>query len=528
MKIFSLLKAMFTEDMNMFNYSVNRGSKMKKILLPIILFLIVSLAIGYYAYTMGNFLYDNNLTYILLSLIIIIVTVISFNEGIYKSIGILFENRDNDLLFAMPIKKSYILLARIFKLMVFQYFYNLMFLLPVIVVYGYLEKPSISFYLLSFLMTFLVPIIPTVLSSVIGYVIKLISSRFKKEKLIQMLLSLLTFLVILLFGMYINDIMQIIVEKATSINDMLTKLYYPLGVYLSLIDNFDIWLFIKLILYNLIPLVLFIVISSRYYFKIIFNTRGQSTSKKSVKRNIYIRRSKMYALVVKELRRYFSSSVYIFNTIFSLLLILVITIVLCMQDNVTNMFFGIEDNNIDMWVIYYGLVLFSLMMSSITSSSISLEGRTINITKSLPISIKDIFISKIIYPYIIELPFILVSEIIFFIRFKIGMMGILLIVSISILSIALSSILGLIINLKYPKLTAKNDTEVIKQSMSSMIAVFVNIFIIFLSIVLFISLYKIVNIYLLIVLHVVLFLVLTIVLYRVLMNKTYEYMCINV
>lgn len=528
MKMVSLLRAILTEDMNMFNYSVNNGSKIKKILLPIILFLIVSGAIGYYAYTIGSILYDNDLTYIVLSLFIIMVTVIAFNEGIYKSQGILFEAKDNDLLFAMPIKKSYILFARIFKLLIFQYLYNLMFLLPAMIVYGYLEKPSISFYLILFLMTFLIPIIPTVLSSVIGYVIKLISSRFKKEKLIQTLLSLLTFFMIMLFGMHINDIMQVIVEKATSINDVLTKLYYPLGVYLSLIDNFDIWLFVKLILYNLIPLVLFIVISSRCYFKIIFNVKGQSTGKKRVKRNIYKKRSKMYALVVKELRRYFSSSVYIFNTIFGLLLILVMTIVLCMQDNVTNMFFGIKDNNIDMWVIYYGLVLFSLMMCSITSSSISLEGRTINITRSLPISIKDIFISKIIYPYIIELPFIFVSEIIFFIRFKIGIMGILLIVIMSILSIALSGIIGLIINLKYPKLTAKNDTEVIKQSMSSTISIVINIFIIFLSIILFISLYKIVNIYLLITLHVVLFLVLTIGLYMVLMNKTYEYMRINV
>ena len=125
MKMVSLLRAILTEDMNMFNYSVNNGSKIKKILLPIILFLIVSGAIGYYAYTIGSILYDNDLTYIVLSLFIIMVTVIAFNEGIYKSQGILFEAKDNDLLFAMPIKKSYILFARIFKLLIFQYLYKM-------------------------------------------------------------------------------------------------------------------------------------------------------------------------------------------------------------------------------------------------------------------------------------------------------------------------------------------------------------------------------------------------------------------
>ena len=35
--------------------------------------------------------------------------------------------------------------------------------------------------------------------------------------------------------------------------------------------------------------------------------------------------------------------------------------------------------------------------------------------------------------------------------------------------------LGIIVNLKYPKLDAENDTEVVKQSMSSAIAVFTGI-----------------------------------------------------
>ena len=50
MKTISLLKAVLTEDMNMFKYTAkNSDSKIKKILLPIILFIIVGLSIGYYA-----------------------------------------------------------------------------------------------------------------------------------------------------------------------------------------------------------------------------------------------------------------------------------------------------------------------------------------------------------------------------------------------------------------------------------------------------------------------------------------------
>ena len=129
MKIFSLLKAVLSQDMNVFKYSAKRNSsKLNKILFPIMLFIIVGISIGTYAYMIGEKLSPFNLTYIMVSMFIMVVTVMTFIEGIYKSQGILFDSKDNDLLFSLPIKKSQILFVRIFKLLLFQYIYNLMFL----------------------------------------------------------------------------------------------------------------------------------------------------------------------------------------------------------------------------------------------------------------------------------------------------------------------------------------------------------------------------------------------------------------
>ena len=171
MKTISLLKAALSQDMNMFKYSVKRNSsKLKKILFPVFLFIVVCVSIGTYAYMIGKELAPYHLTYVMLSMFVIIVTVMSFIEGIYKSQGILFEARDNDLLFSLPIKKSQILFVRIVKLLLFQLIYNFMFLLPAFVIYIYFEKPTINFYISSLLMSLLIPIIPTVISSILGYI----------------------------------------------------------------------------------------------------------------------------------------------------------------------------------------------------------------------------------------------------------------------------------------------------------------------------------------------------------------------
>lgn len=533
MKTISLLKAVLTEDMNMFKYTAkNSDGKIKKILLPIILFIIVGLSIGYYALMIAEPLHQVKLTYIMLSMFIAMVSIITLFEGIYKSQGILFEAKDNDLLFSLPIPKTKILFARIFKLLLFQYIYNLMFLLPAYIVYIYFEHPSINFYLISLLMTFLIPIIPTVVSSILGYIVKLLSSKAKSKKIIQTLLSSIIFMAIFFLGMNLNSLLENIVVKATSINDMLTKIYYPIGAYVSLINKFDIVTLIKLILINIIPLILFILLGAKFYFKIISNSKDVGVVKRKQKKEIFTPRRPIYALANKELRRYFSSPVYMFNTIFGLLLVLILTILLCIkEESIINMF--TEEmklsNNISISFLYYVLVLFSLSMTSITSSCISLEGKTINITKSLPVSEKDILKSKIIYPFIIELPFILISELIFFIKFKPSLLYIILILVMSFIIILLSATIGLIINLKYPKMNASSDTEVVKQSMSSMISVFIGMGIFFISIASIIYLNKYIDINIILIIHVILLILSSIILYIILMKKgTQEYHNINV
>ena len=516
MKTLSLLKAVLSQDMNIFKYQTGKNaSLLKKIIFPIILFVIVCISIGTYAYIIAKNLAPLHLTYIMLSMFIAIVTVITFIEGIYKSQGILFEAKDNDLLFSLPIAKSKILFIRIFKLLIFQYIYNLMFLLPAFIIYIYFEKPTINFYLISLIMTLLIPIIPTTISSTLGYLIKLLSSKFKAKKIVQTLLSSFFFLGIFFLSMNIEDFIKNIASQALNINDFLIKIYYPIGSYINLIQQFDFITFCKLLLINIIPFGLFILLGSKYYFKIIFHSKENSLVKNN-KNLDYTKRKPIYSLVKKELKRYFSSPVYMFNTSFGLLLILVVTILICIKGRIV--FEDILAN--------YNV---STNISLSTLYCISLEGRTINLTKSLPVSEITILKSKVIYPYFIELPFLIISQTIYFIKFKPTIFYMVSILLIGIVMIFISSVTGLIINLKYPKMNASNDTEVVKQSMSSMVSVFIGMAIFIISILGFVFLSKKIDINLLIIIHINLFIIISIILYIILIKiGTKEYQKINV
>lgn len=361
MKLFSLIKAVLTEDMNLFKYKGKSNNTITKFLLPILLFSIVCFSLGSLIYDLATNLSKINLTYIMISLSLIITSFLTLIEGIGKTQSMLFDCRDNDILFSLPIKRSTILFVRIIKLLIFEYLFNLMFLLPTFIVYIIFENPGIRFYFLSILIFILIPIIPTIIACFIGYFIKLITSKMKSKNIIQTLLTSIFLLIIVYFSLNMETITTNIVNNASSINNIITN-YYPVRLSINLIIKFNISDLIKLLLINIIPFILFILIGQKYYFKIISNSKNNI---KKVNINIKIRvRKPIIALTNKELKRYFKSPVLMFNTSFGLIIILIFTLILCFKGKLEliNLLsnYGI-DKNISTNLLYYTLMFSPLL-----------------------------------------------------------------------------------------------------------------------------------------------------------------------
>ena len=527
-KLKSLLKATMSQDMSLFRIKSKNKSKLNKIILPIVLTLIVMSAIGSYAVMFAEALAPNNLTYIVLTMFIMFTALLTVIEGIYKSQGILFEAKDNDLLFSLPISKSKIFFTRVFKLTIFQFLYNSLFMLPAIIVYAIYEKPNLSFYILSLIMLVLLPIIPTIVGCIIGYIIKGLSSKFKARNIIQVVLTSIMLVLIFYVSFNMQGMITNIAQNANSINDVITRIYYPAGLYINLIQNFNILDLVILLVINIIPAILFVYVASIFYFKIT-SKLGEKTNnskkvnlKKSTDKTFKVK-SQLSGLINKEIKRFFSSPVFIINAVFGMVLMVVITIAISINfDGMINNLMqgediGISTNEIRAMMpkIFYGFVVFLSCMTSITSSMISLEGKSFNITKSLPVSPEKILLSKVLTSNIISIPVILICDIIFFIVFKVAIIDIVFILLASIIMPTFTALVGILMNLKYPKMDATSDTEVVKQSMSSMLSVFIGMFTGILSVVIIIMGSKI-NLDLFIILDLIVFSVIVFILWRIL------------
>ena len=190
-KLFSLIKASMSEGMNLFRISTKKKNIFTTIGLPIFLSLVLMGLMGSYSYTLMEQLAPVNMHFVVLTLFIILTTVMTLIEGIYKSGNLLFNCKDDNLLFSLPIKKNTILFLRVFKFYVFELLYNSLFLLPAMIVYAVYVKPNATYYIASIIGLLVFPIVPILISCILGTFITFVASKFKGKNIAQTVITVI-------------------------------------------------------------------------------------------------------------------------------------------------------------------------------------------------------------------------------------------------------------------------------------------------------------------------------------------------
>ena len=87
----------------------------------------------------------------------------------------------------------------------------------------------------------------------------------------------------------------------------------------------------------------------------------------------------------------------------------------------------------------------------------------------------SIIIGKVLSAMVIMVPVFLIGDLVMIVRFGFDFWQVLMIVAASVMMPMIAELIGIIVNLKFPKMDAKDDVEVVKQSISSLIAVFIGL-----------------------------------------------------
>ena len=107
---------------------------------------------------------------------------------IYKAGGLLFNNKDFDMILSLPIKRYKYILSKLITLYLLNMIYSLLIMIPSLLIYVQNVKVDLIFYIY-YLITFLImPLLPMIVATIIGSLISTISSRFKNRNIVNIVL----------------------------------------------------------------------------------------------------------------------------------------------------------------------------------------------------------------------------------------------------------------------------------------------------------------------------------------------------
>lgn len=232
---------------------------------------------------------------------------------------------------------------------------------------------------------------------------------------------------------------------------------------------------------NLLQLLLFLSITLLpFIVGILLNARIFGVHQKtwhSTKTQVDYRQHSIYsALMGKELRRYFTSTVYLLNTGFGMVMSVLFTVaVLIAGKSVLVQLSNMINADYIVPLILILVYSFCAGMCYTAACSISLEGRQLWILKAHPVPVKAIFAGKALTNIIITLPLTFICSVVASLYFELSFKYTVAVVLIPSLVCVMSALLGLVINLSFPKLDWDDETRVVKQSMASMLAFLVGV-----------------------------------------------------
>ncbi len=456
-KLFPLLKVQFLSL-----FGINKTANKKKgktagflgLFGIALLFVVLILAVAYiYAKMFAETYLLLGKTQEFLTSIFALINVICLIFSFYTSSSNLYGGKDYDLLGAMPIKTHIIVLSKL----VFMYLADLIFavliLIPsVIVQLDMLGGVATTNLIRLGIMALFLPVFPMVISIILGALVALISTNFKRKTLVQSLLYVVVFLAIYGISLIDTDLMDTLapIRKMYFLLPLVEKGALSFG-YTALFCGISSAIFVTA----------FFVVCKTYNW---LNTKLKSVKRtKNFTLGTYRQNSQLKVLLKKEFKLLFSSPIYAMNTLLGSVFVLIGGIAF----TVMSFNAGLTEVAVTFAIIMQTLFAFALMISPTTAVSISVEGSTFYLMRTMPISTKKLLNVKLLVNLLVGAIPALISSLVFAFTLKgASIWFILLGIVNSVLYSVLGGNLGLLFNLLFPTMKWDNITKAVKQSFS--------------------------------------------------------------
>ena len=469
---------------NVFRYEKDKRKRNSKIALTVSIGIILIMLIAYCGGMAYGYVYLGMID-LIPSIALFISSLFTLSFSLFKSNGELFGFYDYDQVMSLPLTVRTIINSRFLNMYIWNTLIAFIVMFPMGIIYILFEQPAFISYLMWFISIFLVSLIPTAVAAIFGAVVTAISVKFKYTSAVATFLSIALLIVFMLLSMSVatSDIgfgelfdfqtgtinADAFSTLAPYISDRLNQFYLPTKLFKeAIVDgkilSFLIFAGISIGLYMLLLLLLPIK------YKQINTALTSHISRGNYKLGVLRQSGMLLALYKKTIMRILKSTVCATNLLVGCVLAILLAVMVLtagpekiLQSLDLVDYFPIVKN-------VAGYVIAAMVsMSNTAAISLALEGKNIWLIKSLPISPKTLYDSYLLSNLTFTIPTSIVCSILFSIALNTSFIETILIIITPLIFSLFTAVAGIFIGNRMAYYDWQDETQLIKQSMMSLI-----------------------------------------------------------
>lgn len=416
------------------------------------------------------------------AIMVAVTSIIVVFQALRNANGVVFGFADYETICALPVKNKNVVWAKLTYVYLENLVYFILFVVPVSVVYGVLSHSGIGFYLRTAAGILLSPALPVALGLAVGTAVAVFAARFKKSNVLSVILSFAFMAAYFAFVFMMSD------ENAEIIASVATKIanVYPVAdLYANGIVRFDGIKFLIFAGLSIVIFCLYMSLISKFYAKI---NRAIMYKKSGGGKVVEVKSSTSGKVLLKrEFGKWINTPGYVLNSAMGAVMLIIMTVLVAIKLNgvseIDKTVQSKEDYKALIAMLDYAKSFIPLVpvlcvgMCYYCGSSISIEGKSVWIIKSLPVDPKEVFKAKIRLNLIITILPTVISCVVFGVALKLNIVEIILCIIASVSYCVTSAMFGLFVNIKKHNYDWQSAVEVIKRGAASTICVLVGMFI---------------------------------------------------
>lgn len=384
--------------------------------------------------------------------------------SVFSAKAQLYEATDNDLLLSMPIRPRDVLLSRMFLLLVMDLLFGAAVSVPAILAWfraaGVMAAPLVCTLLVLFV---LLPLLTLTVSALLGWLLHLASARVRNQSMMTVLLSLVFLGAYVYFVSQVNLWINDLAADPAPLADALGGVAPLVWLGRACADG-DFAALGGLFLGVGAVLILGFLLLERSFLRTATDKRGAAKIK-------YVERAAEAvppgrALLRREWKRFVSSPSYILNCALGALMAPVAAVALVIRREA--LLALTEAPGIGALLpmaLLLGLCFISAT-NILTAPSISLEGKSLWVLQSLPVSPREVLRAKLRLHLLVGMPPVLLLGAVAALLLRPGLPYTLALLALPAVCTLFSGLLGLFENLRHPYFDWVNETMAVKSGMS--------------------------------------------------------------